>query len=548
MFRLMAPTSTKARQGAVPTYYRVALALVIVINVANSSLAIVQDTHTTFEDSGEYFHWSHRISNDLRGGSLGSALSVWWNNDERLPLGIIPAVVAQTLAGGASPVAARLSNLFWLALLLLLTFLLGRRLHSPEAGLLAAAALGATPMIMGHSRLILMDLALATVTTAAVYALFRTEHFDRIRASALFGLACGLGFLCKHSFPIFVAPMAVVYLALSYRRSRRRRRTVTLAVMSALMGLASFGLWASSRAESVHHSFNLATIQDRSLVSEMVQRVFDYSHALLHTMLGIPLTVAVAASLVLLLLAGQRRILFYMLLWFFGSMLLLCFFVSWSRYLLPAIPAVGLCLGAGLCCVPRFMRYRAWTVPAALCLLVFLPIQQTWFGPNFSWCEHLGVGGRFHCAGMIRPHTVNPRRPEMKLLVTRRAKQCYREAHELMHIVALPARFSLDSVPPMDNSRAAFQQWVAEDADVPVETVDDLEVIGVESNIDFAYLFAVFSPGPREEASAEVRSLLSRARKMLKKNSGRWERVLVHRFPSGAGLVVYRNERAVICQ
>src|SRR5690606_1821192 len=78
---------------------------------------------------------------------------------------------------------------------------------------LAAALLVATaPLVLRQTGVVMLDLAAAAASTAALALLEASGRFERRGLSALFGLGFGLALLVKWTVVLFVVPYAAVAL------------------------------------------------------------------------------------------------------------------------------------------------------------------------------------------------------------------------------------------------------------------------------------------------------------------------------------------------
>ena len=117
---------------------------------------------------------------------------------------------------------ARAGVLPFLALLLVTTFLWGRRLMGDGGALLATGFLASTPAILGHAGIATLDVA---ATATCVYALYRTERWlgtGRLRDAAWLGLAVGVAVGTKLSAIPFIGigGIALILVRLWQRHGR----------------------------------------------------------------------------------------------------------------------------------------------------------------------------------------------------------------------------------------------------------------------------------------------------------------------------------------
>jgi 4-amino-4-deoxy-L-arabinose transferase-like glycosyltransferase len=109
--------------------------------------------------------------------------------------------------------AARLPNLFFLLLLTLGVYFLGKRLFDSKTGLLAAILVSLFPIVHGLTREIYVDLALLAWAACAVALLLASNRFQSPFYCFLFGIVCGFGLLTKWTFPVFIGGPVLWVLA-----------------------------------------------------------------------------------------------------------------------------------------------------------------------------------------------------------------------------------------------------------------------------------------------------------------------------------------------
>jgi hypothetical protein len=147
--------------------------------------------------------------------------------------------------GSTDAWVAVFSQSAFLVVLALSTYGLGRRLWSGRTGLLAAAFVVASPMLVSQFKDYMLDAPLTAMTALSLYLLVRCEEFSHRGASAALGLACGLGMLTRWNFALSLALPILVALVLAGRSafsSRAWERAVN-AVLAAAIAFAVAGPW-----------------------------------------------------------------------------------------------------------------------------------------------------------------------------------------------------------------------------------------------------------------------------------------------------------------
>lgn len=119
------------------------------------------------------------------------------------------SLAAMMLAGGVSLQYAPLINSFWLWMLMLPTWLLGRAAFGRAAGLAGAVLVALIPASAGMAREVLMELCLAAMVAWGVWALEGSRGLSRRRRLLLLGALAGLGMLAKWTYALYMlGPLA----------------------------------------------------------------------------------------------------------------------------------------------------------------------------------------------------------------------------------------------------------------------------------------------------------------------------------------------------
>ena len=100
--------------------------------------------------------------------------------------------------------SALLTNLFFLFILIVSSFFIGKKLYNAEAGLVISFIISTIPIHSLLMRDYLIDFSLSAMVALGFVLLLYTDHFENIKYSLLFGLAFGLGILTKWSYPIYL--------------------------------------------------------------------------------------------------------------------------------------------------------------------------------------------------------------------------------------------------------------------------------------------------------------------------------------------------------
>ena len=159
------------------------------------------------------------------------------------PFFLVPAALGCAFWGPSTTVLV-LTPTLYLLILLLFTYLCGKEIDGPSAGLWAALFLGMIPWVIGLSRYGRSYICLIAVCSVTYYLLLRTRRFSRPICSMLFVasfLFCFYAVPTQTEFFLFVLAMtgpALVHAVTGLLRGEGRLRTVfILAAVGALFVL-----------------------------------------------------------------------------------------------------------------------------------------------------------------------------------------------------------------------------------------------------------------------------------------------------------------------
>ena len=99
-------------------------------------------------------------------------------------------------------------NIIFLGILLLSIYGIGRFLFNRETGLISAIIISFIPILIGLQRDFLLDFALISIISLTICLLLKTDNFNNIKYSLLFGISFGFAFLIKWTAIFFIfAPL-----------------------------------------------------------------------------------------------------------------------------------------------------------------------------------------------------------------------------------------------------------------------------------------------------------------------------------------------------
>jgi 4-amino-4-deoxy-L-arabinose transferase-like glycosyltransferase len=200
---------------------------IIALAVAGNLYWCVRGQTFTGPDVGNHLIFSVEYYYKLTGLFSAGAGSLAWRAVQLVALPLLPVAHSSPLypnvvygltslwylVFGQSLAVAKLSNLLFLAVLAVSTYLLGRRFSSREGGALAAALVVLYPAVYESSRQYGLDLPLAAMTALCMLLLVESDTLGREKLVLPLGLVTGIGILVKPQLLLFLAVPLLVVLA-----------------------------------------------------------------------------------------------------------------------------------------------------------------------------------------------------------------------------------------------------------------------------------------------------------------------------------------------
>ena len=113
---------------------------------------------------------------------------------------------------GVNETSAILTNSFLMLILIFCVYGIGKKLHSKNAGLLAAFVITTFPHVFAMSRIYTSEFAVLTFLSITILTLLNTDKFDNLKKSLIFGFFLGITTLTKPIFIVFFVGPFLVYL------------------------------------------------------------------------------------------------------------------------------------------------------------------------------------------------------------------------------------------------------------------------------------------------------------------------------------------------
>ena len=183
----------------------IALAAIIALNLWAALRWTQVNVVLVGRDSAGHLEQSLNTADALAQGTPGALFEAVTLDDYRPPALYLLTQPFYALLGRSMD-AAQATNIAMLGVILLLTFLLARRVLGDAFALCAVALLGLLPMVAAMTRLYYMENVLTACLLAALYALLCSAGFRRRGWALAWGAALGCALLDKWTAPIYLLP------------------------------------------------------------------------------------------------------------------------------------------------------------------------------------------------------------------------------------------------------------------------------------------------------------------------------------------------------
>jgi hypothetical protein len=179
---------------------------------------VLRDESVPISDAGFHLEVMIEVFKDLQAGHFSQAVAP---HLQYPPLVYLVGAVGDYIGGLGIPSMVMAENLFFVPLLALGCYHIGRIAFGTRAGLLAVIFALGSPLVAKLLHLIMLDAPQAAMVAASIWLILDTRYFTRLRYCAAAGLVVGLGMLTKESLALFVAgPLLVTFLRGGWRSWR----------------------------------------------------------------------------------------------------------------------------------------------------------------------------------------------------------------------------------------------------------------------------------------------------------------------------------------
>jgi 4-amino-4-deoxy-L-arabinose transferase-like glycosyltransferase len=242
------------------------LVAVIAFQVFLAILWIRIDKTPPYWDEAWYLYQGAVQYDALRQQGIGAWYQAW-TTIERIRPPLVPTLTIPFFAlFGISDDAGLLVNIGALIVLLVTIYGLGVAFESRRTGILAVLLVSSYPIVLGLAHILLVEMVMIALVSAALLALWRSDGFTHLGWSLVEGLILGLGMLTKVFFFVFVIGPCFLTALLSIRRENRwsfePRRLRNLALCLAIAVALAAPWYVPNFAPMIRRSVEAAVGED----------------------------------------------------------------------------------------------------------------------------------------------------------------------------------------------------------------------------------------------------------------------------------------------
>jgi len=201
------------------------LVLLIIFHVTGNYVVLRLDNVFLTGDSAPITMWAAGTLQDLQQSqSTRDKVKMLYTNTppEFPPLVQTTATMFMMIFGTKQDVAVMANSLF-LVLLIVSTYLLGRRLFNKDTSLIATIILSFFPATYSFSRTLLVDFGLMAVVAFSILMLWRTDQLSSFKWSCFWGVSMGFAALTKPPFSLFLLGPFLAWVVVPFARSIRQK-------------------------------------------------------------------------------------------------------------------------------------------------------------------------------------------------------------------------------------------------------------------------------------------------------------------------------------
>lgn len=368
--------------------YKVILLLWLSFYLIITYIAISKDKAPWTDDCSVYYTISIKYYNELSPPSFKTPINLYRIEPRRHSIFMLFSAPFYFFFG-TSPSVALSTNLFFLVILMLSIYGIGKYIMNEYTGILSASLVMLFPGISALSRMYYIDFSLLAIVSLSMYLLLKTNQFQNLKYCILLGLSIALGMLIKIPYIVYILGPFIYTIRTSLRKKSidvmsLKKRNI---IVSTILGISLPLIWYLPRADLVikrlfHYAITFGYITSPHQ-NPYGKELFTYLFINSQTSLFF-LSVFILCLYYYIRTHNKNKT--FLLLWIFVPL------ISFSliphrdfRYIAPILPAISIIISTAILSIKKF-RFKQITV----CMVLLVGLLQYYiftYNPNLFYLK-----------------------------------------------------------------------------------------------------------------------------------------------------------------
>ena len=250
---------------------------------------------------------------------------------------------------GVSANVGIMTNVLFLAVLIFITFAIGRKIYNKGTGMVAAFLVSMYPIVFGISRYYTYYIGLAAIFGISIYFLLLSNKFRNQKYSLLFGLSSGIGVLMSIFFVVLAIGPVLYVIFSSIKNSKKKERikiypNIFISFLICFLIAGIWNLYCMFEYDYLNRFSKTIFFQEQSIYHylQLVKVSFIYYlEVLINYQLFLPFFILFCIGLFFFLKSKDKNII--LLYWMLIPYLILSIkFLKQPKYTIPLLPVIAI--------------------------------------------------------------------------------------------------------------------------------------------------------------------------------------------------------------
>jgi len=261
------------------------------------------------------------------------------------PFYYITASIAILIFGKHWYLMNLVNNTFYLLILLIFSYLLGKEIKDKETGLIFLIIIALYPLTYESYQFFSMDFALMGAITMSAYLFYKTIFFESLFWSIMFGISCGFGMMIKDPFGAFIiGPILYGFFKVIRKANKDKKPLINFSLFCLVFYIIIYPFYFTG-------PFHINKIMYKRIVEESpnipwysFENLRLFTTGLWESQLSPPFFIVFILGIYYFLRKTRKERKIVLLFWIVIPNIIILFMPHWktSRYLMPQLPALAI--------------------------------------------------------------------------------------------------------------------------------------------------------------------------------------------------------------